>query len=122
LVDSWAWIEYFKGTEAGKKAKRVIEDLEEVVIISTINLAEVYYWILQFYDEKTAEEKRKVMKRRSFVCDVDEEIAVDAAKIKREKKWGLGDAIVYATAIRENAKVLTGDPDFKELDGVIFIG
>lgn len=68
-----------------------------------------------------AEEKRKVMKERCFVISVDDEIAVDAAKIRNERKWGLGDSLIYATAKKENASVLTGDPDFKGLENVIFI-
>ena len=121
LIDSWAWIEYFKGTKAGKKVKGVIEDFEERVVISTINISEVYRWILRFYSEDIAEEKRKVMKQRSFVYDVSEGIAVEAAKIKHKNKWGLGDSIIYATAKNEGAKILTGDPDFKVVEGVIFI-
>lgn len=121
LIDSWAWIEYFKGSEAGKKIKRVIDDDEEA-IISTINLAEVYRWILKFYDSKMADEKASIMKKRCFVISVDEGIAIEGAKLRHGLKLGLGDALVQATAKSENAKVLTGDPDFKELENVIYIG
>ena len=122
LIDSWAWIEYFKGSKAGKKAKEIIENLEERAVISTINIAEVYRWILRLYDEGKAEEKREAMRQRAFVYDVDEETAVEAAKIRHQKNWGLADSIVYATAKRANAKILTGDIDFKDLEGIIFIG
>ncbi|KAF5415404.1 MAG: tRNA(fMet)-specific endonuclease VapC [Candidatus Methanophagaceae archaeon] len=121
LIDSWAWIEYFRGSKAGEQIKGVIEDSEEKMVISTINIAEVYRLILRFYSEDFAEEKIEAMKQRAFVCDVIEEIAVEAAKIKHKKKWGLGDSLIYATAKKEGARVLTGDPDFKDVEGVIFI-
>jgi len=121
LIDSWAWIEYFRGSKAGEQIKGVIEDSEEKMVISTINIAEVYRSILRFYSEDFAEEKIEAMKQRAFVCDVIEEIAVEAAKIKHKKKWGLGDSLIYATAKKEGARVLTGDPDFKDVEGVIFI-
>ncbi len=121
LIDSWAWVEYFKGSKAGEKAKEYIEGKEKA-IISTINIAEVYRWILRFYNEEIAEEKINVMKERCFVIPVDEEIAITAAKIKHERKFGLGDAIIYATARKENAILLTGDKDFKNMEDVIFIG
>jgi predicted nucleic acid-binding protein len=120
LIDSWAWIEYFQGSEAGKAVKGYIDDDQEI-IISTINLAEVYRWILRYYNEKTAEEKRLAMKERCILIDVDEEIAVNAAKIKHNLKWGLGDSIVYATAKRRGSKVVTGDSDFKGMEDVIFL-
>lgn len=41
LIDSWAWIEYFKGSRKGEKAKKYIEGKERA-IISAINIAEVY--------------------------------------------------------------------------------
>jgi len=125
LVDSWAWIEYFKGSEAGEKVKELLENSQEKVVVSVIIIAEVYNSFLRDYslpnNKRYAEASRKAMKQRSYVYDVDEEIAVDSAKVKHEKKWGLGDSIIYATAKREGAKVLTGDPHFKGLKDVMFL-
>ncbi len=125
LVDSWAWIEYFKGTCAGEKVKELLEKSQDKIIVSTINIAEVYNSFLRDYshpdNDRYAEASRKAMEQRSYVCEVDEKIAVDSAKIKHEKKWGLGDSIIYATAKREDAKVLTGDPHFRGLNDVIFL-
>ena len=120
LIDSWAWIEYFKGSKAGERARKYIEGKEKA-IISTINIAEVYRWILRYYNEKIAKEKINVMKERCFINPGDEEIAVMAARIKHEEKLGLGDAIIYATAKKEGAILLTGDSDFKDKENVIFI-
>ena len=95
LIDSWAWIEYFKGSAAGEKAKEIIENSEDKVIVSAVNIAEVYNSFLRDYsppgNKRYAEASRKAMKQRSYVYEVDEEIAVDSAKIKHEKKWGLGE-------------------------------
>lgn len=113
-------MEYFKGSRAGRKAREWIDGGEKAVI-STINIAEVYRWVLQFYSEAMAEEKREVMKKRCFVVPVTESIAVEAAKARKEMGFGLGDAIIYSTATSEDAKILTGDEDFRELGNVIFI-
>ncbi len=121
LIDSWAWIEYFQGSEPGKRVRNFIEDDHEL-IVSSINISEVYRWILRFYDESIAEEKREIIRERCFIVDVDERIAIEAAKIKHQLSWGLGDSIVYATARLMEAEVLTGDPDFVGRDGVIFLG
>jgi hypothetical protein len=34
LVDSWAWIEYFKGSAAGGKVKELIENSQDKAIFS----------------------------------------------------------------------------------------
>ncbi|OPY56412.1 MAG: tRNA(fMet)-specific endonuclease VapC [Methanosaeta sp. PtaU1.Bin112] len=120
LIDSWAWIEFFRGSTAGLNVKRYIES-EEDLVVSTINIAEVYRWILRYYNETIAEEKLAAMKDRCTAIDVDERIAVDAARIGNELKWGLGDSIVRATANQEDAGILTGDSDFKGMKDVIFL-
>jgi toxin FitB len=120
LIDSWAWIEYFQGSETGIRVRNFLEDDEEL-IVSSINISEVYRWILRFYDEKAAEAKREAIKERCIVVDVDETIAVEAAKIKHRFGWGLGDSIVYSTAKLVGADVLTGDSDFMGKDGVMFL-
>lgn len=125
LVDSWAWIEYFKGTLAGEKVKELLENSQDKIIVSTVNIAEVYNSFLRDYsypdNDRYAKASRSAMKQRSYICEVDEMIAVDSAKIKHEKKLGLGDSIIYATAKREEAKVMTGDPHFRGLNDVIFL-
>ena len=120
LIDSWAWIEFFQGSNAGAAVMGYLDD-DQDLIISAVNLAEVYRWILHFYDERIAEEKKAAMKERCILIDVDEEIAVEAARIKHRLKWGLGDSIVYATARREAASVLTGEGNFQGQNDVIFL-
>jgi PIN domain nuclease of toxin-antitoxin system len=120
LIDSWAWIEFFQGTKAGEVVSGHI-DSDQDLIISAINLAEVYCWILLYYDESVAEDKKCAMMDRCTLINVEVDIAVDAARIRHTLKWGLGDSIVYATAKREGAKVLTGESDFRGKEGVLFI-
>mgnify|MGYP001130695319 CR=1 FL=1 len=121
LVDSWAWIEYWSGAPHADQAGSYIEG-EEEAIVSTINLAEIYHWVLLHYDEKTAEEKVITVRRRCFIIPVEEEIAVEAAKINHKTKKSLADSIIIATANQVKAKILTGDPDFKKLRDIIYIG
>jgi len=122
LIDSWAWIEFYAGSEAGEKVMAYVLDDDQDVIISAINLAEIYQVALRSFDENTAETRRRALKNRCDIIAVDEEIAVMAAKIKHDLKWGLGDALIYATAKREGAKVLTGDLHFKGQSDVIYLG
>lgn len=121
LIDSWAWIEYWKGSSYADKAQKHIEAKEEA-IISTLNMLEVYYWILQHYDASVAEAKKNTLRKRCFIIPVDEEIAIEAAKIKYSLKLALADSIILATARKIGAKIVTGDPDFRGMREVIYIG
>ena len=120
LVDSWAWIEYFKGTPSGDSARKFI-DSDEEIIISSINVAEIYNFLLNNLPNES-NKKIDFVIRSSFVVPLSTDIALLAAKNKHLKKLGMADAIVLATAQLHNAKIVTGDDDFKKENGVIFIG
>jgi predicted nucleic acid-binding protein len=121
LIDSWAWVEFFAGSKIGEVVRNYVMDESVDIIISSINLAEIYRIALDRFDEPTAEKRRRAMLSRCFLIPVDEEIAVQGARFRHERKWGMGDALIYATALREGARVLTGDPHFKGLKETIFL-
>jgi predicted nucleic acid-binding protein len=125
VIDSYAWIEYFMGTQAGKKAKPIIDSSEEK-ITPTICLAEVYAKTLKVESQELAEKQRVFIKEKSALAVLDEPIAVESARIQTKMKkeidgWGLADSIVYATAQLKKAEVVTGDEHFRKLKNVLFI-
>ena len=121
LIDSWCWIEYYKGTANADAVAKYIEG-DMMAYVSAINLSEIYRWFLLSYTEKEANSALKDIKDRCFIVPVDERIAIVGAKIKHEFKWGLGDSLILATAQSINAKVVTGDPDFQRVPEAIFVG
>ena len=121
LIDSWGWIEYFNGTEKGKLISKYI-DSSQSLFISVINLAEVYKWGLLKKTENDADEMVHIMLSRCFIVPVEPETALNAAKLSREKKWGLGDSLIYSTAKAHKLELVTGDFHFKSEDKVIYLG
>jgi predicted nucleic acid-binding protein len=126
VIDSYAWLEYFMGTAAGEKAKKIIDSSEDEKLTPTICMAEIYAKVLRSEGREKAEEQRAFIKFRSAVVSLAEEIAVEAAKIDVENKnvvagWGLADSIVLGTARKKKAKVLTGDKHFLNMPETIFI-
>jgi len=119
LIDSWAWIEYFKGTPFGKSARDYIEGGDEIVV-SSMNIAEVYRFLIANRPQDSAR-FIDFMIKTSFVSFLTTEIAIEAARHKHEKKMGMADAIVLATAVHHKAKIVTGDDDFKGMGDVVYI-
>lgn len=125
VIDSYAWLEYFMGTETGEKVKPIIEGQEEK-ITPTICLAEIYAKTLRVENQELAEKQRTFIKEKSALAPLDELIALESAKIQNAMKkeiegWGLADSIVYATGQTKKAEVITGDEHFKNLKNAIFI-
>ena len=59
--------------------------------------------------------------RRAEVVPVDESLALEAADLSLEHGLAMADSIVYATARRRAATLVTGDADFEGLPGAVVI-
>jgi predicted nucleic acid-binding protein len=126
VIDSYAWLEYFMGTVAGEKAKKIIDSTAYEKLTPTICVAEIYAKVLRVEGPEKAELQRAFIKSRSALTSLTEEIAIEAAKIDVEMKkkivgWGLADSIVLGTARKKRAKVLTGDEHFLNLPETTYI-
>ena len=121
MIDSWTWIEYWKGGKYSRAAANYIDGDEEA-FVSTINLIEIYSWVARYYNESVAKNKLETVERRCFIMPVEKSTSIEAAKLKLKYKLGIADSVILATAKNLNAKLVTGDPDFKNIEGVIFIG
>jgi hypothetical protein len=55
-------------------------DEDQEIIISSINLAEIYRIAIDRFDEQTAEKRRRSMISRCFLIPVDWEIAIKGAR------------------------------------------
>jgi predicted nucleic acid-binding protein len=67
------------------------------------------------------------IKSRTTVVGIDSTIAELAGEInftqkKAIKGWGMLDSFVYAITKARRGRLLTGDPHFKQLKNVIYIG
>ena len=116
LVDSSGWLEYFTNGKNSGRFAAVIEDTEEL-IVSSLNIYEVFKKVIAERDENAALEAVAVM-QQAKVMDVTSSIALQAAKFSYIFKIPLADSIIYITAIENNAIVWTQDADFKGMEGV----
>jgi toxin FitB len=116
LVDSSGWLAYLtNGKNAGGFAA-AIEDTERL-IVSSINIYEVYKKVISERGENAALEVAAIM-QLGKVIEVTSSIAIQAAKFSHIFKMPFADSIIYITARDSGAVLWTQDADFKDLDGV----
>jgi len=121
LLDSYGWIEYFtEGPLAEEYARYVEEASEENTIIPTIVVYEVYKKIKGGISEEKALEAYAQL-QRAKVIHIDVDLAIEAADFSLKLGLGMADAMVYATAKKEGARIVTSDEHFKGFDDVEFI-
>jgi predicted nucleic acid-binding protein len=59
--------------------------------------------------------------RRATIVPIDDALALEAADASLEFGLAMADALVYATARRYEASLVTGDTDFEGLPGAIVL-
>ncbi len=118
LVSS-GWLEYLGDNENANYFASAIEDIHSLVV-STINIYEVYKKVTQNIDESSAIQVVALM-HQGLVVEIDSEIALMAGKISIKYKLPLADSMIYATAKKYNAVLWTQDIDFQNLENVQYI-
>lgn len=117
LIDSSVWIDYL----VNGKNKDLIEK-EEKLLIASISLIEIKKKLFKLkIPNKEIIEKINYIKKHSIIINLDEKIADKASQYVTEQALPIADSIVYASAILNNALLITLDNDFRELNNVKII-
>ena len=118
LVDSVGWIDFLSDSSLASHYEKHLHPMSEVVV-PTIVLYEVYK---KFKRERGEEMASMVIVKMQMglVVPLTERLAIHAADIALRHRLSMADAIVYATALQEKAKVVTSDKDLKDLPEVIY--
>jgi predicted nucleic acid-binding protein len=130
VIDTYAWVEYLIGSEQGRRAKEFIEGKDAST--PSVVLAELSRWYLREVEEgrRSDAEMREhlgFVASATSIVPLDGKLAREAGETdfvmkKRAKGWPLADSMIYAAAKARGALVVSGDPHFKSLDNVEFIG
>lgn len=115
--DTYALIEFIHGN------KNFSKFINEPIIITVFNLAELFWIALREYSEKQAD--KIYNDHKNCVVKIDDETLKQAIRFRKKvysrKKISYADAIGYIYAERNNLKFLTGDMAFFNLDNVEFV-
>src|SRR3990167_8614179 len=107
LIDSSVWLAYFF---AGEHTE--IIECDDILLLSAISLFEIKI------PEDLINKNMNFLKQRSNIIDVNTKIAEKAIEIYIEYKLATIDSIIYASAISNNAILITRDNDFRGLPNV----
>ena len=117
VVDTSAWIEWLTGSPLGKKLSREFPDQERCIVPTIVQL-ELSKWLVRELGEDEAD-RVIAYTLKCVVAPLDTAIALLAADLHRQHKLATADAIVYATARKHGAELLTCDEHFNGLPGAV---
>jgi len=119
LVDSSGWLEYFSDGKNADFFTSAIEDTNNL-IVSTINIYEVFKKVLLEKDENAALQVIAIM-QQAEVKDITSQISLSAARLSYEHTLPMADSLILATARASKAVLWTQDSDFEEFSNVQYI-
>jgi len=119
VVDTSAWIERLIGNATGQRLAKAFPDRSQCIVPSIVQL-ELSEWLVR----ELGEEKADLVIAYTMKCMVvplDTTLALLAADLHRQYKLATADAIVYATAVKHDAELLTCDEHFRGLPGAVLL-
>ena len=119
LVDTSAWIEWLLGSPTSDKLAQHLPEQSDWRVPTMVQL-ELAKWLTR----EVGEDKADQVIAFTQVCQVvplDTEIALAAAEACRTHKLATADAIVFATARANGARLLTCDTHFEGLPSFTLI-
>lgn len=121
VLDSYSLIAYFEG-EVGKE--RVIEvfrsarDSGRPLFLSVVNWGEVYYITQREAGKERADQVAHLISTLPIqILSADLDLAKQAAELKATKKMSYADCFAAALAKLRKAELVTGDREFKQVEG-----
>ncbi len=123
LLDSFAILALLRKEADYQLVVRYLEEAnhgKRVLLMNQINAGEVYYQVLKrsLTNDFGKFWKTFLMLPITFVPN-DFDLVIEAARIKSRHAISYADCFAAATALREQASLVTGDPEFRKLEGEV---
>jgi uncharacterized protein len=127
VLDSWALIAFFEDEPAAEEVERLLIKAEagtHKLLLSVVNWGEIYYGTMRKVSQEAAEQKAREIAGLAIEIvpvETDLNLVRQAAIYKATKNLSYADAFAAALAKIRNTELVTGDPEFKEIENEIKI-
>ncbi len=125
VLDSFAVLAYLQAEKGAQQVKELLHQAANgqlTVLMTVINLGEVYYITSRVYGQERAEEVLAMLKHLPIkLVVVDEKLALEASRIKAKHPLSYADAFAVTLAQRHSIPVVTGDPEFSCIENLVSV-
>ena len=113
IYDTRFFVEYFYSDDEGALTK-FKEDLRSTKerVVSVVTIHEIYKIVLEREGREVAKLRGETIRRDFEVAEMDYELAIESAEIRRKYRIPLADSVIIATAQRWSGPVVSDDPHF----------
>ncbi|MGH7809386.1 MAG: type II toxin-antitoxin system VapC family toxin [Candidatus Binatia bacterium] len=122
IYDSFALLKLFQREQGYRKVARLLHEdrkADNLPLIQIINFGEIIYITKKDFGENAKLRViRNVIQMGFRIISVPDNLVYEAAELKGSYAISYADAFLLATALRENAVIVTGDPEFKQVESL----
>lgn len=123
VLDSFALLAYLQDEPVASHIEKLLENAGKEkcrLFLSMINLGELLYITERRGGVAKAQEALALIRQLPIeIVPVDEQIVFAAAHIKANHAISYADCFAVATAIQENATIVTGDAEFQSVEAIV---
>jgi predicted nucleic acid-binding protein len=120
VLDTWPVMAFLASQDAAPAVKDLLTRAHASgcqLWMTTVNLGEVWYSVARRKSEEAADrELAKLHELGIRVADVDWALTRRAARLKTKYRLAYADCFAAALAQQLRCKVVTGDPEFRQLE------
>lgn len=122
VLDSWALMAFFEDEPAAEEVEKFLTQAaagRQKLLLSAVNWGEIYYTIMREVSQEAAEQTaREIVALPIEIAGLGDDLALtrQAAIFKARHKMAYADCFAAALAKARNAELLTGDPEFHEVE------
>jgi uncharacterized protein len=125
VLDSFALVVFFHKEPGWEKVRKVFLELSssgQKALLCRINWGEFYYIVRRRVGRQKAEEALALLGQLPIdLLSIDDALVREAAELKAEYPISYADAFCIAVAKHHKAQVLTNDPEFKSIEGIVSV-
>lgn len=123
LLDSFALLAYLKKEDNYEKVVSLLSSEDVLIMINEINLGEIFYILARERGVEKAEYFINTILPSLPIRSISNtfENVLESARIKAGHSLSYADCFAVATAKREDATIVTGDPEFRKVEKIVKI-
>ena len=125
LLDSFALLRFIQKEPGNEPVKAILDDVQRgtaCAMLNVINMGEVIYTVQRRFGQRHKLEVVMNIGRLGIVIlPAPNDLVFRAAELKARFALSYADAFAVASAMEHDATVVTGDPEFRQVESLVKI-
>jgi ribonuclease VapC len=125
VLDSFALLRFIQKEPGNEEVKAILDDAmsgEARVMLNVINMGEIIYTVQRRFGQQAKLEVVKSISRLEIeILPAPNDLVYRAAELKAHFPMSYADTFVVASALEHGATIVTGDPEFRQVERLVRI-